>query len=80
MLNSKGSYNFRGLELKLIWFDDHDCTEGFGVINKAGMSDWVVESNILKEGNYVLNQDTEISNTTGGGHLTSAAENFDYFS
>ena len=78
ILNSGSRYLFRGLELELIWFDQHDYSEDFGVLNEARMKQWVMKAKKIRDKGWVLKQDTTISNT-GGGHLTSATENVNWF-
>ena len=79
ILNSGSRYLFRGLELELIWFDQHDYSEDFGVLDEAGMKQWVMKAKKIRDKSWVLKQDTTISNTGGGGHLTSATENVNWF-
>lgn len=69
-----GNYEFRELTLELIWYEDYDCTQKFGVHNERDMKAWVKKAKKIR-GNEWTKKETQRKSWLKGG-MGSVASTF----
>ena len=53
LIASPTGYNFRGLQLEAVWFEDYNYANGFGIFNQSRMKKWVAEALVQRGDDWI---------------------------